>query len=322
MAEAEAEVQEAPPEAPPAEAPPEAPGSDDVETGRQAEAGYWPQDWRDRMAGEKPQDAATQEVKDAWQANRTRLDRFASPDDVYGFATNAEKMWKQGADPEPFPDDGDEDAQKTWRINRGLPETPSDYEKHFPEGFEVPERDKVYTDKYLEVAHKHNLPPTVTNEIMETVYAQEKAENTALEEMDVAQSNATAELLQDEYGSETKKNLTAAYALIGMLPEETQGLLMNARLGNGDGFINNPDILRWLVGQAYQINPGGITAPAEGSADAKGLLSEKADLEKLMADTRGPYYTDPKGSDGMTNHQRRYAEILKIEENMAKAKTR
>ena len=36
----------------------------------------------------------------------------------------------------------------------------------------------------------------------------------------------------------------------------------------------------------------------------------------MMAETKGPYWTDPKGADSMTVHQRRYGELLKMQENM------
>ena len=278
--------------------------------GREASEGDqatgWREDWRDALAGGD-------------ENQRSRLGRFASPKAVWETYLAGEKAFKSGAGTEPFPDEGSDEDKTKWRAINGIPEEAAGYSEKMPEGFEMTEADKPYIDAFHEAAHKANVPPEVANSLMESVYGIAAQDQKGYEEQDVLDADTTAGILQDEYGKETKAAATAAVALIGTLGEEAAANFANARLPDGTALVNSPEITRWLINMAYQINPGGITAPAEGSQEATGMATEKIDLETMMADTKGPYYTDAKNEKtGMTKHQERYAEILKIEENMAK----
>jgi hypothetical protein len=293
-----------PPSDPPADDPPanlgERLASNDPATG-------WRGDWRDAMAGGDAE-------------FRTRLDRFASPQAVAEWGKNAEMMFKQGVGSDPFPGEGSDEDKTKWRATNGIPEEASGYADKLPEGFEMSEADKPYLDAFHEKAHELNISPEAANTLMESVYGIASGQEKSYAEQDVLDADRTATVLQDEYGKETKAAATAAVALISTMGEEAAEEFANARTADGIALVNHPGITRWLINLAYQVNPGGITAPAEGSQEATGLASEKQDLETMMSDTKGPYYTDAKDGAGMTKHQSRYAEILKIEENMAKRK--
>jgi hypothetical protein len=250
---------------------------------------------------------------------RERLNRFDSPREVADWGRNAEKMWKQGELPDPFPTEGSPEDQSAWRATHGIPSAMDEYSKHYPEGFTVPDGDTDFVNSYLEVAYKHNLAPDVVNDILVSVYDHANTTAEGQTTQDATDQAATTAAIRDEYGDQAKAMTTAGLAVIGLMSKEAATDFMQSRLPDGTLIVNSPEHMRWLANRGMEA---GVTAPAEGSADAKSLAAEKAELETMMKETKGPYYTDAKGKDGMTNHQRRYAEILTVEENMARSKAR
>ncbi len=262
-------------------------------------AADWPEDWKDKMAGE---DADF----------RKRLDRFASPIEVAGWGKNSEKMWKQGADPDPYPDEGSEEDQGKWRADHGLPETAAGYEKLI-EGMEIKEDMKEEAAGFFEMAHAKNWSPAQVKEAITYKHEFQAKAQQAQDDTDLEHRNETMDALRQEYGAELKPHMAAGKALFDDAPEGLMDMFLSARLENGKRVGSDPEMVRWMISTALKANPGATVVPGtDTSTTATSIAKEMADLETMMADTKGEYYVGPKSEI----HQKRYAELLGVKERL------
>ena len=94
-------------------------------------------------------------------------------------------------------------------------------------------------------------------------------------------------------------------------------MIFSARLANGMQLGSDPDAVRFLIRTALIVketqNPAATVVPGTDTATSgTSIAKEMAELETLMADTRGEYYTGPKAEI----HQARYRELLEVKERL------
>ena len=262
--------------------------------------GDWPEDWRDKMAGDDAE-------------FRKRLDRFASPIEVAGWGKQAEKSWKQGADPEAFPTEGTDEEKTAWREKAGIPLEAARYHDSLPETLTIGDNDKVVYDKYFDFAHGKNLPPDVVNGFVELDLAlREQALETQVEQ-DLLNRDNTTTLLREEYGPELKPHLLAGKALFDAAPEGLMDDIFAARMPNGVQLGSDPEAVKWLVRTALMVNPAATVSPGtDTQTSATNIDGELADLEKLMENTKSEYYTGATAE----KHQARYRELVEAKNAM------
>ena len=260
----------------------------------------WPDDWREKMA----------EGDDKFLK---RLQRMKSPKDVANWGRNAEKQWKQGADPDPFPSEGTDEEKSTWRKTRSIPEKPEEYIKDFslPDGLVIGENDKPLVDDYLATAHQMNLPPEVVKNNLGWYFKMRDQEIQKRTELDEQNKQATAEELKAEYGPDFKKYLGAAYNLLENAPEGVMGALTEARMSDGTKLGNHPQIVRWLAQMALEINPAATVVPGSGAGSLASIDKEMADIEQLQKTDRDKYW-------GNAAIQARYRELLEAKDRLKK----
>ena len=272
-------------EALPKETPKEAPKPDTAlkpdDTAKTPTPGDWPDDWRSKMS-------AGDEKK------LKRLERFASPREILDFALNVEKSWKQGKDPEPFPEKGTDEEKATWRKDHKIPNDPVEYIKDFslPDGLVIGDNDKPLVNDYLATAHQMNLPP---DEVKGNLAWYFKTRDKQIQDRmakDEEDKRTTGESLKAEYGADFKKNLGAAYGLLETAPEGVLGALTEARMADGTKLGNNPQIVRWLTNLALEINPAAAIIPGGGAGAMASVDSRMKEIENIMGSDRNKYYRD------------------------------
>lgn len=260
----------------------------------------WPEDWRDRMAGTD-------------EAFRKRLDRFASPMEVGKSFVNVEKQWKQGADPEPFPLEGTDEEKTKWRTDHGHPAAPADYSKTLLEGMTIGEADEGWVSEYYEMAHAENMPPEQVAKNLDHYFKVRERESQERTAQDLRDRDETQGGLREEFGKELPANLTAAKAIMEDGPDGMMDMIFSARLANGKQLGSDPEIVRWMIRTALKVNPAATVVPGTDTATGAATISkEMAELEKMMADTKGEYY---QGAMAET-HQARYRELLEAKERI------
>ena len=277
----------------------------------------WPDDWRAKMSAGDEKKAK-------------RLERFKSPADVLDFGLNAEKSWKQGKEPDPFPAEGTDEEKIAWRTGHGIPEKPDGYDLKLADGFTVSDKDKPQIDEFLTAMHGINVPPEIVKTAIGAYY---QIQDRLAGEQDAkhkADGVATRDALRDEMGPDFQRNMMAAKTLIESAPEEVQDALLGpmndkgvrrggALVHDGTALGNHAPTLRWLVSVANELNPAATITPAGGGTPMANVAARIAELEKMMTDRKGPYYTGPKVPDGSeTLLQKEYRSLTEAQEKMDK----
>ena len=253
----------------------------------------WPDDWREKMAGTD-------------EKFLKRLQRMKSPNDVAQWGKNAEKQWKQGADPDPFPKEGTDEEKSAWRKTRNVPNEPGEYLKDFslPDGLVIGENDKPIVDDYLSTAHQMNLPPEVVRQNLEWYFKMRDGEIQKRTEKDVQDKSTIVETLRAEMGSDFKKYLGAAYELLESAPDGVLEALTESRMADGMKLGNHPQIVRWLSQMALELNPAAAVVPGGGATAMASVQSRMTEIEGIMGQDRNRYYRE-----GLDKEYQRLVEV-------------
>jgi hypothetical protein len=272
-----------------------------------AAAPTWPADWREQIAS-----AHGGEDKKAVAKELRRLQRFADPAAVYGTARALESRLSEGGLVKIPGRNASVEEVAAFRRAMGVPETPSGYFDHIrlDNGAVLGEADRPVVDGFAAAMHEAGAPAAVVNRAINWYFAQQEAQAAALDEGDDDFRRQAETELKESFGPGYRRRVNAIGALFASAPGgadagDTGSLfarLMGGRMADGKIIGNDPDMVRFLVGLAREINPAG--AVTEGGNEAgKGEAAEIAEIEALMRKDRRAYDRDPK-------MQARYRELL------------
>lgn len=253
----------------------------------------WPDDWRTRAA-----------LGDEKRAKR--YETYGSPEDLFKAHAAAVQRIEAGEVAAPLPEKPTPEQLATYRAKHGIPETPDKYDLTLPDGLTIGANDKPMVDDYLKLAHSKHLPPAVVKDTVGWFFQQIETQKEARVELDHDLASKTEESLRADFGGDYKTNINVVNGWIDTLPAEKRDLFRYGRLADGTPIGADAEIMKWLVGQARQINPISIVVPgvAEGNQGAA-IGTEMATLAKEMGDPRSAYWV---GSQAK-GKQARFAEL-------------
>lgn len=259
--------------------------------------GYWPDDWRQRIAGTD-------------EKLLKRLERFVEPADVV-------KSWREleaqrdsgklrparpGADAKP------EDIA-AWRKENGIPEKPEDYKLELPSGLVPGEEDKPLLASFLADALEAELTSAQASRVADWYYKTLDAGHKAREEQDSAVRRQTEDVLRQDWGGDYRPNTSIANQTLA----ETYGTfaeqLVAARLPDGTLLGDHPEFIRGNAKLGRELNPAHTIVPGDSATAAKRLADEKAAIEDRMSKDYPGYMKDAAA-------RKRYGEILAAEEKL------
>jgi len=267
----------------------------------------WGEDWRSKFAehvaaGDKK--AAEREMK--------RLERIADPAAVYGMYRELEAKFSQGGLTKIPGKDAPPEEIKAFQKAIGVPENAKDYVENLslPNGITIGDQDKKIAGDFAEAMHKAGAPQSVMNEAYAWYLKNEESRAAAIDQQDDDNKTQSLQALKEEWGPAFKRNTNAISSLFAYAPGgsdlENDGSLFNRLLGGrlADGRIigDDPDMVKFLVAIAKEVNPvATVVESADGSG--KGLDDEIKEIENLMRSDRRAYDKD-------TKKQSRYLELL------------
>lgn len=261
----------------------------------------WPDDWREKLAGEDAKYLA-------------HLKRYASPSDYAKAGYEAQQKIRSGTGKSEMPGpDAAPEAVAAWRKEHGIPETPDGYEVKLSTGVVPGEQDKPAIDSFRAFALTQNMKPTDFNRVLDWYYAEQEQMVARQQQADAAlRTNATDELRM-EWGGEFRSNVNAMKNfLAATADEDLANNLLGARLANGNLLGNDPSALRWMVNLARDQMPGAALVPSGTPNIGKGVTDRIAELNKLISDRSSEYYKGPNSA----NLQKEYLDLLTAQEKM------
>lgn len=263
----------APPEPAPAPAPAKGNGAPEAPEPTPEIAATWPEDWRERLAGDDAKELA-------------RLKRFASPETFLTRTRGIENQMRAGLLKPVLAEKASEAEVGEYRKAHGIPAeaTMEGYGLKFAEGLDPSESDKADASAFLAEMHKNHVPAGTVQKVWGTYLAlQEKA---AQQIHDAAQSltvNNKAEI-KAEMGRDTDRNLTLGNQfLVTHLGEEKAKMLTAIPLADGTLLGDHPNFVRLFVAAAMAGADDAALVTAEGPAG--GSIDEQYQKALALADT-------------------------------------
>ena len=274
-----------PPSNPPADPPP----SDPPKPFYQA----LPDDWRKQIAGED-------------EKKLNRLERYTDLESVLKAGFEAQDRIRKGELSSGLPENPTDEQLAAWREANGVPEAPDKYEFKLDEGLVMGEADQRIAEGVREVAHQLNIPSESLNALNNAMLKGREAEAQAKSNQDGIDKQTCDRQLQDAWGSEFQTNVNLALNQVSQLPESVRESFINARMADGKGLMNSPEIMNWLVDIERKVNPAGTVVP-NADNPVQAIEQEIKTLEDRMGTEE--WYKD-------TAAQKRYQDLITAKERI------
>lgn len=240
----------------------------------------WPEDWRQKLAGED-------------KAYLKTLERFPDPTALAkSYRELSQKLGSREIVPTLKPD-ATEAETKEYRKAVGLPETPDAYQVKLPDGVVLGDDDKAVINDFKAVAHTANMTEAQLSSMVGKYYEFIDAKNLQQYEQDKEAEAVASAALRQEWGTtftpEVKNLKTFMATQFGQQLGNEIGM---ARLPDGRLLGNITEYVQKMAEIARTIQPFGTLVPA-GSGDAvKAGEARIAEIEKYMRDNNEGYRKD------------------------------
>lgn len=243
--------------------------------------GYWPDDWAQRIS--KGDDKRLQ-----------RISRYASPEALGDALIAAQNRISAGELKPALPANAKPEELAVWRKDNGIPEKPEGYDLNLGDGLVIGEKDKPIIDGFLKTAHDSNMRPDEVKATLRWYYTEVERQAQARELQDNTDRQHALDALNSEWGATFRRNVNMVQGLLDRFPEAVRDAIKSARLGDGRGLFNDPDVMRGFAALALELNPAGTVVPSGMADPAKSVDEKIAAIEKTMRENRGAYNKDEK----------------------------
>lgn len=260
----------------------------------------WPDDWRDRFAGED-------------KTFRRQLERYASPVDLARKARSLERKLSSGEYRRDLPANASEEDRAAWRAERALPENADGYiaALNLSNGLVLGEADKPVISEFAAAAFSADMDPGHFSALVDKYYELQDRQRADRAEADMAFHNESLSALNTEWGALARREINGVNAFIGQyFPQEMAAGLLSARTPDGRMLGDNPAFIRAIAALNRQVNPVSTLVPAGGNDPTASIGERLAEIRKLQGDGSSDYWRGPK-AEGL---QREYLDLLTEQE--------
>ncbi len=257
----------------------------------------WPVKWREEIAGTDDKDGK----------RLSRLGRFDQPSKIFDSFLELEQTHKKADIRSPFPEEGNDKDKAKWRKNNSVPDEAAGYLEKLPEGMKIAEEDKAGMETLTQAMHAIHAPAGTAHAAMGAYYKHIENVLAQRAEDDVKSKKDTDDALHELYGVDFRRNINDLDAWLGAAGEQVKTNILSSRMPDGTPLGNDPDTLKWLIGQMRTINPL-MTVPGLGAGDPVVALDDEiATIEKTIQTDNAAYRADKK-------MQARYLTLLQARE--------
>jgi hypothetical protein len=257
-------------------------------------AATWPEDWRQRWAGDDVGFLKT-------------LNRYSSPENVAKAFGSLRAQLHAGELIKKLPDGASPEETAEWRAQMGLPEKPDGYQLTRVMGHEWTDGDKPNLESFITAAHGSNFTQAQLDTALDWYGKQIQAQEEKRFENDTVARQQLEDTLRTEWGPEFRGNIGLMKRYLEHdVPDGAGAALVDARLSDGSRLIDQPWFAKWVVDLARDSHgEAAFVGTGEGIAAS---ASRKAEIENVMHTDPNRYYKDK----GM---QAEYLRIVQREES-------
>lgn len=256
----------------------------------------WPDDWREKLAGD-----------DAAYLNT--LKRFNSPADLAKSYREAQRRLSAGEVKKALPDNPSPEELAAWRKENGLPETPDAYTPELPNGVVLGEADKPLVDSFKEIAHKANMTPAQFNEALRWYYGEIDAMTAKQQDSDREFRTQSEDTLRAEFGPEFRANLNAVNNTLSLYFGDSANDILSARTASGRMLGDDPLFIKSMALLARELNPAMPHIPVGNGTPMQATENRIAEINRMMREEPARYWKDEKV-------QAEYRDLLSAQERL------
>jgi hypothetical protein len=264
----------------------------------------WPDDWRDKLAGED-------------KAYRTLLDRYADPGALAKAHRELQLKLSKGElkATTGMPDNASDEERAAWRKENGIPDKPENYDVRLPNGMVLGDAERPIVNDFLQHAHQNNLPPTVVNVAMDWYMRFQEKQLADQREQDIGKRVQAEENLRADWGADYRPETIRLGEFLSKAPDDLGVDLVAARYPDGSIVGSDPRFVRWMAGIRRELDPMGSLVPA-GTADPVKAGAARLGELKAMLNTEDGYRNYWSGPNAKALQNEMF-ELLQAQQRMA-----
>lgn len=257
----------------------------------------WPDDWRQRIAGEDPKVLK-------------RMERFSDPGAVWKSYTAMEQKLSSGElKAAPPGADAKPEEIAAWRKDNGIPEKPEGYLDNLPDKLVVGDAEKPLVQVFAAAMHAQNAPPSVVHAAIKSYQQVQQSALADRADKDAQAQSSTEDELRTEWGADYRRNINAVVGWVRSTFGDAADMVLSARLPDGTPLASNPKTIRGMLANALELNPAATVVPGAGQSAGKGIDERIAEIDKMMKTDMKAYRADPKV-------RQEYRDLLDAKERM------
>lgn len=278
---------------------------------------YWPEDWREKMARQ-----AAGEDEKAFKKELNRLQRFADPTGVYGFAREYEGKFDRGGLVKMPGKDAKPEELAEFQKAFGWAEKPAEMfsQIELQNGAVIGEMDKPLMNGFLEAVHGATSAQQVVSKAANWYLKQQEQLAADLDAKDDEFLRTSTRELKDELGPKYDRMINNISSLHRFHPRGREGFeeMITGRDGQTGRIIaNNPELVRMFIAMSQEVNPVGSVVE-DSSGGVMSVQNELASIQKLRTSDNA---ADKKRywSHEIQSRELELLSVIEKEKNRAKA---
>lgn len=255
-------------------------------------------DWRKAYAGE-----------DTKKLNM--LSRYTTPNDAFDALISVKHAINSGELRSALPKNATPEQVAKWRADNGIPEAVDGYKGTLAAlGVDAADEAAKTYDSLFAKAHEKGIHPSAVQEVIKWHMDTEAEWAEKQSEQDQQLMQQTEDKLRAEWGTDYRMNMNLMQGILDTVPEAVRNEITTGRLGNGQPLLSSPEVQKWLVHMARQINPVSTLVPPNSAGNmGQAIDDEIGKIEKTMRENRKAY-----NEDGAM--QKRYLELLEARDRI------
>jgi len=210
-----------------------------------------------------------------------QLERVLDPGTLAKNYFSAQDRIRTGEISNGLPENPTDEQMADWRTANDVPAVAADYKLTLEDGLVLGEEDGAILTPVFEVAHKRNLPAAAMSDMTNAFLKAREIEAHKMQQQDGVDTQQTTRMLKDSWGADYDTNINMVQGLLANLPETVRADVEGARMADGTGMFNSPEVMVFFADMARKLNPAGTVVP-NANNPVQAVSDEIGKLEARM----------------------------------------
>lgn len=222
------------------------------------------------------------------------LARYNDPVEVAKALVESKARIREGFKAEPYPTEGTDEEKASWRENQSMPNDAAGYLKTLEDSsIAIGEDDMPIFESLAERFLENGRDPDALREAAAWYYEWSEEQDAAQVEADAADKAAVDDALAEDFGPTEYRGLknNAVAVMKAHMKADDYELFKNARLQDGTGVFNNPQLMKAFITMGKAIQPVS-PLPNFSNDPGKSVQTRLDEIRKMSRENHDAYMKD------------------------------